>query len=240
MFKKLLFFDLDNTLSRGTDAPIEQSVLDYLYKFEDRGWGVVICSGRPHYYLYGLLRQLSFKTQMLIGENGLTIQVGKELPSADYHHLQVAEEVLDTIDEVRSAVRSKLRSGEWSSADVWIEPNESAVSLFFGKSETGKALLGEFLASRRAQIEGQVDLIEHDNCFDVLPKGYHKGVGINFLMDRLGVARQDTIAVGDGPNDQEMFDSVGYAISLTPGEHNGIDFETDDIMKALQHIEEMN
>ena len=236
MYSRLIFLDLDNTLSRGTDTPIESEVLEYLLEYEQRGWGVVICSGRPHYYLCGLARQLPLSNQILIGENGLTIHMGKDLPSADYYHLSVDEEVLDILDDLRSQVRQKLRSGEWSHADVWIQPNESAVTFFFGNSVEGRELLREFLTAYTVNWCDKIDLIEHDNCFDVLPHGFNKGVGIKFLIEKLGISTSQTVAVGDGPNDQEMFDAVGYAISLSPGKHQGVDFETDDILQALRHI----
>jgi hydroxymethylpyrimidine pyrophosphatase-like HAD family hydrolase len=41
-----------------------------------------------------------------------------------------------------------------------------------------------------------------------------KGSGLDFLSDRLGVAREQTIAFGDGENDIELVEWAGFGVAV--------------------------
>ena len=41
-----------------------------------------------------------------------------------------------------------------------------------------------------------------------------KGSGLQFVADRLGFTRDETIAFGDGENDLELMDWAGYSVAV--------------------------
>ena len=70
---KLVVFDLDGTL-----APVGKSILPETLKrikeIEERGIQIAICSGKPPFYLCGVMRQAGIANPVLVGENGAVIQ----------------------------------------------------------------------------------------------------------------------------------------------------------------------
>ena len=81
---KLAVFDLDDTL-----APVGRGIAEHdlkrLKELEDMGVRIALSSGKPTYYLCGLLRQLGLKRPIMIGENGIVIQFGVDLPPKKYY-----------------------------------------------------------------------------------------------------------------------------------------------------------
>jgi hydroxymethylpyrimidine pyrophosphatase-like HAD family hydrolase len=67
---------------------------------------------------------------------------------------------------------------------------------------------------------------------DIIPNGVNKMVGIEKMIERLGITKDEVAAFGDGGNDIEMIESVGWGIAMG----NACDelkrvakFTTDDI-----------
>ena len=50
--------------------------------------------------------------------------------------------------------------------------------------------------------------------WEVVPSGYSKGKGIDFLREYLGAAREDCYAFGDSTNDLTMFAHAGHSIAM--------------------------
>ncbi|MBO4559793.1 MAG: HAD-IIB family hydrolase, partial [Lachnospiraceae bacterium] len=103
----------------------------------------------------------------------------------------------------------------------------------------------------RATLDDYFDFIEHGVTPDLLlasehkgkpleilgvieavPKGLSKGVGLKLVCEKLGIAPEDTIAVGDSVNDLEMFETAGTAIAMgnaTEAAKQAADWITTDI-----------
>ena len=76
---RLAALDLDGTL-----APVGRGIapqtVRMLRELEARGVRIALCSGKPVYYLCGLLRQVELRRPLLLGENGAVFQEGIDLP----------------------------------------------------------------------------------------------------------------------------------------------------------------
>ena len=115
----------------------------------------------------------------------------------------------------------------------------------------------------RATLDDYFDFIEHGVTPDLLlasehkgkpleilgvieavPKGLSKGVGLKLVCEKLGIAPEDTIAVGDSVNDLEMFETSGTAIAMgnaTEAAKQAADWITTDIhedgvLNAMRHF----
>jgi hypothetical protein len=62
-------------------------------------------------------------------------------------------------------------------------------------------------------IASSLNGTDGDSAEFYLP-GVHKARGMRTAMEQLGVSREDTIAVGDGPNDIEMIDFAGIGVAI--------------------------
>src|SRR5690606_27011216 len=54
----------------------------------------------------------------------------------------------------------------------------------------------------------------HEDAIDVLPIGGSKAKGIEAMLTKLGIDRTETVAFGDGLNDKEMLEYVGFGIAM--------------------------
>lgn len=88
------------------------------------------------------------------------------------------------------------------------------------------------------------DFIHRDvNFYEIVPKGYSKASGIEFLIKLLDIPYENTYAVGDSTNDLSMLQYVKNSIAM--GNSNPIlfdivsyitdDIEEDGIYNALKH-----
>lgn len=62
-------------------------------------------------------------------------------------------------------------------------------------------------------FEHDLTFIDRGNGFyEVVPMGYSKASGMQFLMDHFAIAKEDTIAIGDSTNDLPMLSYAGTGI----------------------------
>ena len=92
----------------------------------------------------------------------------------------------------------------WEDADL----NFDKMALWFDESSDMKSF--------KEQWENTFDFILRDPTFyEVVPKGYSKATGIDFLCKRLEIDRAHTVGIGDSTNDLTMLDFTGISISRT-------------------------
>lgn len=60
-------------------------------------------------------------------------------------------------------------------------------------------------------VQAQADMLE------IIPVGASKGKGVKLLLDDLGVHPDDVMAIGDGENDIEMLELVGWGVAMANG-----------------------
>ncbi|EKP94238.1 HAD-IIB family hydrolase [Thermaerobacter subterraneus] len=72
------------------------------------------------------------------------------------------------------------------------------------------------LEERILQRYGQVLRLTHSGpgSFDLLPPGTHKAAGLQRLAARLGIDREQVVAVGDNDNDCEMLRWAGLGVAM--------------------------
>ena len=96
----------------------------------------------------------------------------------------------------------------------------------------------------KSALEDEFDFMMHDAVvLECTPKGTSKATGIAWLCDYLGIAKEDTYAIGDSINDLEMLQSVGHGIAMGNGtqvakdaaEYVTTDIHEDGIYNALKH-----
>lgn len=93
-------------------------------------------------------------------------------------------------------------------------------------------------------FQDQLDFIDRGNgMYEVIPKGYSKATGMKFLEDYLGIAHEDTFAVGDSSNDIPMLDYAATSILMGDADealYEHADYVTtsiyeDGIYNAFKH-----
>jgi len=97
-----------------------------------------------------------------------------------------------------------------------------------------------------ATFAGRFDVIlnKERSIGEILPKGHNKGTGMDFVLERLTLGKEDTYAFGDSPNDIPMLEraTIAVAMSHAPKEVKSVcDYvtsspEADGIAQALEHF----
>ena len=226
---KLLVLDLDDTV-----APIGKPASEYtanaLRDFEKRGYGIVLCSGKPTYYLVGFSRQLGLRAPILIGENGAQTVYGIGLPPVKVCAMPVTGEQTRLLDVLKKEIGLAL------GGDVWFQPNLTALTPFPAKKE-GFAAIEEILDRYGEEIKkADVNVYPQSDCFDILPASIDKGAALRALMARENAARGDVTAVGNGINDLPMLACAGRSIGIGNALSGKADVCFGTIEEALKEI----
>ena len=79
---------------------------------------------------------------------------------------------------------------------------------------------------------------------DIIPAEGGKALGIQNILAHYGIDKADTLAFGDGDNDMDMFEAVGFSVAmgnavpqlLAVADYVTAKLEDDGIAKALKHL----
>lgn len=238
---KMIAIDLDGTLlnSEKKISDHNKKALKWAMK---KGVKIVICSGRIYAFASMYSREIGSK-EPVIACNGAVIKsidTGEVLfaePLSTTDCLKVMELCHEEdiyfhfyIDDVMYA--EKL---ERSALSIWKRnmelPEESRIGLQI-VDDAGKILKSakkppiklvaisddaRKLSRVRAKVEEihSVDVTSSgSNNFEVVAKGISKGKALEFLSGKLGINKDEIIAIGDNENDSSMLQYAGLAVAM--------------------------
>lgn len=225
---RMVIFDLDGTLAE-QGQPIPPRACEALLSLERQGMQVVLCSGKPTYYLAGIARQVGLKKVALIGETGFAVQIGTQLPPEAYHEKPISPDTKAFLQELAERIRSEVQP-------VWFQPNSGPLTVFF-YDEAGRVRLNDLLRQSVAERDDLL-LFAQPDCFDVTP-AVTKADGIAWLLERESVSVEDVIYVGDGENDQPAFDVVPCSIAIDPERKLRANHYVETLDEALRQVVEL-
>ena len=223
--KKLYVFDLDNTLC-ALGAPIMEETVQALRALERGGNLIAVCSGKPTYYLCGLMRQVGLAAPILVGENGGVIQFGVDLPPQKFYIVTEKKETLSFFRKTRELLEEKYGDA------VWFQPNEAMLTVFPKDLSLFDALKEDLAPARALGCK----IYRFCDCFDVVPDDVDKGRGLSFLAEHLGMSAHDVVAVGDGENDYPMFAFAGTSVGIGLKDKKRAQINVETIDEALARL----
>lgn len=228
---KLLVFDLDSTL-----APIgrgmEEENVNRLRELEKKGVKIAVCSGKSCDYLCGFLRQLGLSDPIMIGENGASLRFGVDLPPKICHRIPLAEGAVESLQRVRRILEEKFGD------QLWFQPSEVEVTPFPKDISRIDEVLDEiqaYLEPYRTQLKG-INMYRHVDCFDIVPEGVDKGVGVSFLLKLLELDPTEMAAIGDTVNDYPMFEVAGLSVGVAVKEESRVDVNCSNTKEMLLYL----
>ncbi|MBM4763410.1 HAD family hydrolase [Bacillus sp. B15-48] len=224
---KILFLDIDGTILR-PDNTIEHSTKEAIAQVQKIGIETVLATGRPVHEIREIGRKLNINSY--IGYNGaLAIFNNEELfaEPMEAHHVQSFLDVakkynhdivlytnnknyftsLNSPEVKRFNETFHLRRNSLFTDDVI---DDILGMTLLTKAENGKGVysLDDGIFFSQVNIEGM------HHCYDVIREKVNKGVGVRFLLNRLGIPKESAIAFGDGMNDKEMLQEVGEGFAM--------------------------
>ncbi len=244
MKSKLIFLDIDGTLTvPGSNIP-PASALEAIRNAREAGHKVFLCSGRNYDMLKPLL---AYGFDGAVASGGGYVFAGDQVlydcPMTDGQKdraLRLFAEggVLRTI-EAKDASYCDDGMGEFlqqssggnSELLRWREALEKDLGIRPMREYDGRPIYKvvfmcagpEQLAPAIRELEGEFYFLVQDlagaNCLngELINRQFDKGTGIRRVCDALGYSLEDTVGFGDSMNDLEMIETVGFGVCMANG-----------------------
>ena len=245
MNKKLIFLDIDGTLTvPGSNVPPD-SALEVIRLARAAGHKVFLCSGRNYDMLSPLLKYDCFDGA--VASSGGYVFYGDEV----LYDCPMTEEQKDTAmrlfkeNGVFRTVEAKdgsfcdeglsdflnESSGGNSELVRWRKALESDLGIRPMAEYDGRPIYKVvFMCKDVSQLAPAIEALEKDffflvqdmaaaNCLngELVNRKFDKGLGIRRVCEALGYDIADTVGFGDSMNDLEMIETVGTSVCMANG-----------------------
>ena len=244
MIRKLIFLDIDGTLTpAGCNTPPE-SALSVIRQAQAKGHKVVLCTGRN---LDMLAPVLAYGFDGAVASGGGYIFCGDEVlfdcPMTAQQRDTALERLRETgvfrtieakdatygdedlSDFLQQATEGNSELMRWRRA-LAEELNIQPMSAYDGRPIYKVVFMcnhAEQLKPARAALEAEFRFLVQDvaahNCLngELINRKFDKGSGVRCVARSLGIPLTDTIGFGDSMNDLEMIQTVGLSVCMSNG-----------------------
>lgn len=257
---KLALFDIDGTLYDEKNRAYPASAVKALKKLHDNGILVAAATGRPP-FTAAALRQVGIPLDYLVCSNGhLVLDGGGTVLESKVFPPEMSQEVWDYCRKHRIGLL-------WKYPDcTYVYRNDPEFDKIFAKG--AKKASGVFYDNQRVHLSRfpnggclacGPETLEDFNCqfagrcrgvdingrsSDLILWNVDKRYGVELLLDRLGIGREECIAFGDNRNDMEIIRYVGIGVAMGNGEEElkrvssyvTAAVDDDGIRKGLEHF----
>lgn len=258
MDKKILFFDIDGTLIDEKTDMVPESAIQALKIVHEQGHYLFLCSGRCRAIIPQSIIDIGFDG--MVGGCGTYIEIKDEVV---FHHKLQPELQKQMIEDLKKYHIDGVLEGYDCSAfrkDYWM----SEVCRIFTENGSFKSKTQCFwedeisfdkmalwhdetsdMKAFREKYRDRFEFIERDpTFFEVVPLGISKATGMDFVCQKLGIDKKNSIAFGDSANDVSMLANAGYSVAMGGGNpilFDKVDFVTKPVMEdgiahALSHL----
>lgn len=204
---RLAVVDVDGCLTPGEAGDWNWNALQAIRRINERsrdgkGPAVSLCTGRQEPYVEVLMQAIG-AFMPGIYENGCGLYFPANYCFEEHPLITpIAREALaETKKELYTRIVSKgmgyFQPGKEASITLYPLDGTSVSQLF-------RAVEGEILDRRSLLM-----IHESVSCVDVTPAGIDKGVGVRWLLERVGLRWEEVGGIGDSPSDLSFLNQVG-------------------------------
>lgn len=254
MSYKIVFFDVDGTITHHEDGSIPSSTIKAIKTLKAKGIKVVAATGRP-LSMCKELQNLGIET--FITANGGYVKHIQEVIHKVPIDKYIIQEVVEFAkvennglsfyteefsmngvieNEILTALKETLSLNEYPETNRLIHNEEVFLMCLFANDETVEKYIQMFpqLSFKRW----------HPYVLNVLQEDVSKSLAIVKTLGFFGIDKSEAVAFGDGENDVDMLELVGLGIAMGNGNEklkNVADFVTkpsnkDGIEYALKRF----
>ncbi len=247
MEKKIIFLDIDGTLTLPGQNEPPDSAIRAIKKARERGHYVFLCTGRS----YGmLLPLLNYEFDGIIASAGSYIEYQKEVlldcpvtEETKKFAMELLKEngIFRTVEcmdgsyadeEFKEFLRAHAGEGNNSELLRWREQIEKSLNVFPMKAYQGQPIYKIIIACtsweqlkvpREKLSSGFVFSIPGVDAYgfingELINKRFHKGKAVELICEHLHVPVGRSVAFGDSINDLEMLETAGLGICMDNGQ----------------------
>lgn len=260
MNRKIVFFDIDGTLSTEDTFEIPESTHIALKKARENGHLMIINTGRTKDVLEDQIKALDV--------DGFICGLGTDIfyhHKEIFHHMMSRELRRKIVDvSIQTGVQNVLegRNGTYyphNCTDPYLlnfKNRYISQGFHVGEYDTGDDVEFDKMAcwytddsdidTFKETFRNDLDYIQRaDHFIENAPKGYSKASGIRYLIDQLNIPWENTISIGDSTNDLPMLTYTRESVAMgnaNPVIFKDVTYKTTDILDdgiyhALKHFE---
>lgn len=255
----MIFFDVDGTILSHRNNHISDSTKRAIHAAQENGHLAFLNTGRTlaeiekeitdigfDGYVCGCGTYISLKDSILLHQvlpDGLVHNIIEDLHS---HRLEAVFEGTKAIyydSRVKNPFFIQVRDMQIQQHGLDIrtfeDPDIECDKFCLIPSEYGD------LQSFREKYEARFEFIDRGhNFYEIVPAGFSKATGIQFLEKHLGIAHENTYALGDSTNDLSMLTYVAHSIAMGNSQHEVLkmasfvtkDVDQNGVEAALRHF----
>ena len=224
---KIVFFDVDGTLVNYEDGRIEESTRNAIEQLKSKGIHIVVATGRPLSMCQDL-RNVGIET--FITANGAYVKHQDQV----IHKIPVAKEIVQEVkvfadenkqslsffteqlsmnnvqeEKTLKAMQETLSLLEFPDINEDISAQEIYLMCLYGDEDIEKKYTSKFphLLFKRW----------HPYITNVLQHDVSKSIAVQAVLDYFDVSPEEALAFGDGDNDIDMLEQVGFGIAMGNG-----------------------
>lgn len=260
MKPNMIFFDIDGTLLSEKTFTVPDSAKEAIRKTQDNGHLVFINTGRPILEIDDCIRELNFDgyvcgcgTYIEFKSKELFYRsLGVDLSKSVVKKLRECK--IDAILEGKKGVYYDADEGIHSSEVLRIKERHTEIGFYTGQTFDDAEIDFDKLViwinetsdfdSFHKEFENTFEFIHRsEDFYELVPLGFSKASGIQYLMEHLDIPHENTYAIGDSTNDLSMLEYVKNSIAM--GNSHPLlfdlvsfvtkDVEEDGIEHALKH-----
>lgn len=246
MDKKIIFLDIDGTLTEpGSNQP-PQSAIEAITKAREKGNYVFLCTGRNYGMLMPLLKygfdgvvassggHIRYGDKVIYDCSLMEVQKEKLLKELRARGVFCTVECMDvsyTDENFKEFLQANAQEGSNSEMLRWRKQIEESLHILPMKQYQGQPVYKVGIVCQdRSKLEQVRKLFQDELEFciqdvdgfgyvngEIVSKEYNKGKGVEKVCSFLGVPLEDTIAFGDSMNDREMLQTAALSICMENG-----------------------
>lgn len=229
---KIIFFDIDDTLYRKTTDTLRPSIAEAMRALKARGILTAIATGRPEVAVPAKVRAVIEEVgiDLLVTINGQFIRYRGEVldhnpldkdgmaamcaffDAENIRYAFVAHDNIAVSEDTPEVVEamSKILPQHPIDKDYYREHDVYQMLAFYPAGQ-------DALVAPAAAEHGYKTIRWHETAIDMLDTQSSKARGIRIAIEKLGIDMEDVMAFGDGLNDIEMMQSVGFGVAMGNG-----------------------
>lgn len=258
MKPNIIFFDIDGTLLNEKTYEVPDSAKESIRKAQENGHLVFINTGRPILEIDDCIKELNFDGY--ICGCGTYIEFKNEELFHKSLGIDLSKQIADKLREYKIDAILEGKHGVYYDVNIYSEDvrriKERHTNEGFYKGQTfddsdinfDKLVIWTNENSNfeefHKEFESVLEFIHRgENFYELVPSGFSKASGIEYLIEHLDIPHENTYAIGDSTNDLSMLEYVKNSIAMgnsSPQLFDIVSFVTKDIEEngieyALKH-----
>lgn len=227
---KAVFFDIDGTLiDYGVMSEVSEKTIEAINKLKSSGYKVIVATGRPLCFINDEIRRI--EPDGYITCNGANVILdGKRIS-----HKPIDKKELD---DLRAFFEENNVSYLFESQDVAFTLDRNAIHAVeqWDAARLGVKSIKDYKDYNNEDLYKVsvycADEVQYDKTYKHLSKNYNivnfkiktsfdlfrddidKCVGVDEVIKKLGIKKEDTIAFGDGRNDHLFLEHAGTGVAM--------------------------